>query len=137
MIYKGFNDREVAKITEILERNGVQFTFGVPNEALDHINDKTKRVNHKFMDNIMQFEIESSEFDKISPQDTQKLFDLRIYREEESPFTEEELANAGTETDHITPSKPTKEQKAMNKWASALVIIGVAVYAVLKMKIFK
>ena len=137
MIYRGFNDREVSKITEILERNGVQFTVGVPNEAMDHINDTTKRVNHKFMDSIMQFEIESSEFDKISPQDISKLLDLRIYREEESPFTEEELANAGTDTDHIKASQPTKEQKAMNKWASVLMIVGVAIYAVIKMKIFK
>ncbi|WPU66235.1 hypothetical protein [Peredibacter starrii] len=137
MIYRGFNDREVSKITEILERNGVQFAVGVPNEAMDHINDKTKRVNHKFMDSIMQFEIESAEFDKISPQDIQKLLDLRIYREEESPFTEEELANAGTETDHISPSRPTKEQTAMNRWASVLMIVGVAIYAAFKTGIFK
>ncbi|WP_408099145.1 hypothetical protein ACJVC5_09555 [Peredibacter sp. HCB2-198] len=137
MIYRGFNDREVTKITEILERNNVQFTVGVPSEAMDHINDKTKRVNHKFMDSIMQFEIEGSEFDKVSPQDIQKLLDLRIYREEESPFTEEELANAGTETDHISPSKPTKEQTAMNKWAALLTIVGVAIYALLRTGIFK
>ena len=87
MIYRGFNEVELKKITEILNRNGVQFTVGVPESSLDYINDPTKRVDHRFMDNLLQIEIETSEFDKIPEKDLSKLFDLRVYREEESPFT--------------------------------------------------
>lgn len=123
MIYKGFNQREINKISEILDRHGVQYQVGVPNEAMDHINDKTKRVNHRFMDNLLQIEIETSEFDKIPTLDINKLFDLRIYREEESPFTEEELAAAGTDTAEIKPAPTSKEHATINKW-SAIFAVG-------------
>lgn len=137
MIYRGFNQREVAKISEILDRNGVQYTTGVPDEAMEHINDKSKRVNHKFMDNVLQFEIEATEFDKISPKDIQALFDLRIYREEESPFTEEELNNAGTETDHVTPKKTSKEESAIKKWATIFAAVAVVLFSLWRHGVFK
>lgn len=122
MIYRGFNEVELKKITEILNRNGVQFTVGVPESSLDYINDPTKRVDHRFMDNLLQIEIETSEFDKISEKDLSKLFDLRVYREEESPFTEEELANLEKDADKPLPKKPNEHAK-MNQ-AAALLAVG-------------
>lgn len=96
MQYKGFNERELNKITTILERNNVTYSVSVPEDSMDYINDPTKRVDHRFMDNLLQIEIPQEEFDKINATDLQKLFDLRIYKHEESPFTEEELANLDT-----------------------------------------
>lgn len=135
MIYRGFNQVELKKITEILDRHGVQYQVGVPDEAMEFINDKTKRVNHRFMESVVQIEIESSEFDKIPENDQSKLLDLRIYREMESPFTEEELAG-------IVPDAPVKpkvnpEHTAMNKWATILAVTIVGLFFLLKHGFFK
>ena len=137
MQYRGFNQLELNKISEILDRNGVKYEISLPDEAKEFINDTSKRVNHRFMDNAMQIEIDKAEFDKISVKDIQKLFDLRIYREEESPFTEEELANLGTETDiNTTPSPKKKDENArMNQIAAILAVVLVTLFFLWKHKI--
>lgn len=137
MQYRGFNQLELNKISEILDRNGVKYEISLPDEAKEFINDTSKRVNHRFMDNAMQIEIDKAEFDKISVKDIQKLFDLRIYKEEESPFTEEELANLGTETDiNTTPSPKKKDENAsMNQIAAILAVVLVTLFFLWKHKI--
>lgn len=132
MIYKGFNERELNKITTILEKNGVQYTVSVPDTSMDFINDPTKRVDHRFMDNLLQIEIETPEFDKINASDIQKLFDLRIYREEENPFTEEELANINPDEKPVKKPDPDARMKQV---ASLLAIAVMAALYLLKKKI--
>lgn len=137
MIYRGFNKIEIKKISEILDRNGVVYQTGLPEEALEFMNDKSKRVDHRFMDNALQVVIEKEEFDKINAKDLQTLFDLRIYKEEDSPFTEEELANLGSETDVDLAKAPkqTKEQQRMNQIAAILAVVLVTLFFLWKNKI--
>lgn len=137
MIYRGFNKLEIKRISEILDRNGVVYMAGLPEEALEHMNDKTKRVDHRFMDNALQIVIEKEEFDKISAKDIQTLFDLRIYKEEDSPFTEEELANLGNETEvNLAPNPKKKDENAkMNQVAAILAIVVVTLFFLWKHKI--
>ena len=134
MIYRGFNQNELNKITAILDRYEVQYHISVPDDAMEVINDKTKRVNHRFMESAVQIEIESNEFDKISEADTAKLLDLRIYREMESPFTEDDFKETSE-----TPVKPktNPEQVAMNKWAGILAVGAVTVFFLWKHGFFK
>lgn len=136
MIYRGFNKLEIKKISEILDRNGVVYQAGLPEQALEYMNDKTKRVDHRFMDNALQVVIEKEEFDKINPKDLQTLFDLRIYKEEDSPFTEEELANMGSETEvKVSSPKQSEEHKRMNQIAAILAVILVTLFFLWKNKI--
>lgn len=137
MIYRGFNKLEIEKISKILDRNGVVYQTGLPEEALEYMNDKSKRVDHRFMDNALQVVIEKEEFDKINAKDLQTLFDLRIYKEEDSPFTEEELANLGSETDVNLAKAPTQtpEQKRMNQIAAILAVVLVTLFFLWKNKI--
>lgn len=121
MIYRGFNEIELKRITEILERNGVQYSVSVPEASMDYINDPTKRVDHRFMDSLLQIEIEKEEFDKINERDLSKLFDLRIYKEEESPFTEEELGEMESDKNPVI----TKDEHARMKQVASLLAIGV------------
>lgn len=86
MIYTGFTDNELKKIIEILDRHQVVYELMVP-EA-DNLRKPTRGLEQ-----AVHIEIHKEEFDKIPANDIQKLFDLRIYKEEESPFTEEELTN--------------------------------------------
>lgn len=136
MKYRGFNEVELNKITEILERHQVAFEISVPDESLEYINDKTKRVNHRFMDNLMQIEIHKEEFDKIPANDLSKLFDLRVYKEEESPFTEEELAGLGDETPKPVAPKPDKNAK-MNQVAAILAVGSMVLFVLWKNGFFK
>lgn len=135
MLYRGFNQLELKKISEILDRNGVKYEISLPEEAVEYMNDKTKRVNHRFMDNAMQIEIDKNEFDKINAKDIAILFDLRIYKEEESPFTEEELANLGKEEDPKTVVKKPNEHAKMNQVAAILAIAAVTLFFLWKHKI--
>jgi hypothetical protein len=136
MQYRGFNQLELNKISEILDRNGVKYEISLPDEAKEFINDTSKRVNHRFMDNAMQIEIDKEEFDKISAKDIQKLFDLRIYKEEESPFTEEELANLGKEETEKKPvAKKPDEHARMNQVAAILAVLLVTLFFLWKHKI--
>jgi hypothetical protein len=136
MIYKGFNKVELDKISEILERSGVTFHISVPEESLEFINDTTKRVNHRFMDNLMQIEIEKEEFSKISsPKDLSKLFDLRIYPEEESPFTEEELA--GVLPEGVKVEKKPDPNAKINQMATLLAVTLVFLFFAWKNGYFK
>lgn len=137
MQYRGFNQLELKKISEILDRNEVKYEISLPDEAKEYINDTSKRVNHRFMDNAMQIEIDKEEFDKISAKDLQILFDLRIYKEEESPFTEEELANLGREADvNANPIPKKKDENArMNQIAAILAIAAVTLFFLWKHKI--
>lgn len=136
MIYRGFNQVELKKISEILDRNNVQYHISLPDEAVEYINDTSKRVNHRFMDNAMQIEIEKEEFDKITNvNDIQKLFDLRIYKEEESPFTEEELASLGSETEAKPVVKKKDENARMNQVAAILAVALVTLFFLWKHKI--
>lgn len=136
MLYRGFNQLELKRISEILERNGVKYHISLPEEALEYINDKSKRVNHRFMDNAMQIEIEKEEFDKINAKDIQTLFDLRIYKEEDSPFTEEELASLGSETDiNLNQPKKKDENARMNQVAAILAVALVTLFFLWKHKI--
>lgn len=137
MQYRGFNQLELNKISAILDRNGVKYEISLPDEAKEYINDTSKRVNHRFMDNAMQIEIDKDEFDKISPKDIQILFDLRIYKEEESPFTEEELAGLGTEADVNVATTPKKkdENARMNQVAAILAVLLVTLFFLWKHKI--
>ena len=136
MLYRGFNQLELNRITEILERNNVKYHISIPEAAMEYINDKSKRVNHRFMDNALQIEIDQEEFDKINSKDVQILFDLRIYKEEESPFTEEELAKMGTEEVNVTPtSKKPDEHARMNQFAAILAVLLVTLFFLWKNKI--
>lgn len=134
MLYRGFNEQELKKITDILERNQVAYTVSVPETSMDFINDPTKRVDHRFMDNLLQIEISSEEFDKISPRDIQKLFDLRIYKEEESPFSAEELENLETESSKPAVNKPNEHARS-NQLAAILAILVVTLFFLWKNKI--
>jgi hypothetical protein len=135
MKYRGFNQRELNRITEILEKHSVVFEVSVPDESLEYINDKTKRVNHRFMDNLLQIEIDKAEFDKIPANDIAKLFDLRVYKEEESPFTDEELNSIPEE---VKPSAPKPDKHAgMNQWAAILAIGAVVLFVCWKNGYFK
>ena len=135
MKYRGFNQRELNKITEILERHSVVYEVSVPDESLEYINDKTKRVNHRFMDNLLQIEIDKAEFDKIPSNDIAKLFDLRVYKEEESPFTEEEL-NSIPEV--LTPEAPNPDKNAkMNQMAAILAVGSMVLFVLWKNGLFK
>jgi hypothetical protein len=135
MQYCGFNKLELKKISEILDRNSVKYEISLPEEAKEYINDTSKRVNHRFMDNAMQIEIDKDEFDKISTKDIQILFDLRIYKEEESPFTEEELANLGSETEVQPVVKKKDENARMNQVAAILAVALVTLFFLWKNKI--
>lgn len=135
MKYRGFNQRELNKITEILEKHSVVFDVSVPDDSLEYINDKTKRVNHRFMDNLLQIEIDKAEFDKIPANDIAKLFDLRVYKEEDSPFTEEELSSMPTEEVKPTPN-PDKNVK-MNQWAAILAVGSMVLFVLWKNGYFK
>jgi hypothetical protein len=135
MQYRGFNKLELKKISEILDRNGVKYEISLPEEAKEYINDTSKRVNHRFMDNAMQIEIDKEEFDKISAKDTQILFDLRIYKEEESPFSDEELANLGSETEVQPVVKKKDENARMNQIAAILAVALVTLFFLWKNKI--
>lgn len=136
MKYRGFNEVELKKITTILEKHHVSFEVSVPDESLEYINDKSKRVNHRFMDNLLQIEIQKEEFDKISANDLAKLFDLRVYKEEESPFTEEELAQLSVEAEKPVAPKPDINAK-MNHWAALLAISMVLLFVLWKNQFFK
>ena len=136
MKYRGFNEVELKKITTILEKHQVVFEISVPDESLEYINDKTKRVNHRFMDNLMQIEIQKEEFDKIPANDLAKLFDLRVYKEEESPFTEEELAGMTTGPEKPIAAK-TDEHAKMNQWAALIAIAMIVLFVLWKNQFFK
>lgn len=136
MIYRGFNERELTRITDILERNGVHYTVSVPEDSLNVINDSSKRVNHKFMDNLLAIEIEKDEFSKINEKDTDLLIDLRIYQEEEPPFTEEELASLDKEPgQYQLPHKPD-EHARMKQVAAILAVTVMSVLYLMKRKVF-
>lgn len=134
MLYRGFNERELKVITDILDRSSVVYTVGVPDASLDYINDPTKRVDHRFMDNLLQIEIANEEFSKLSEKDLAKLFDLRIYKEEESPFSDEELANLETESKTPAPKKPNENAKS-NQIAAILAFLLVTLFFLWKNKI--
>lgn len=136
MKYRGFNQRELNKITEILEKHSVVFEVSVPDDSLEYINDKTKRVNHRFMDNLLQIEIDKAEFDKIPANDIAKLFDLRVYKEEDSPFTEEELNSLPTEEEKPAAPKPDKNAK-MNQLAAILAVGSMVLFVLWKNGFFK
>jgi hypothetical protein len=135
MIYRGFNEKELKKIKEILDRSGVHYEVSVPEESMEFIQDSSKRVNHRFMDNLLQIEIDKSEFDKIPKSDVAKLFDLRIYPEEESPYTEEELAALPPEGSKPAP-KADKNAKA-NQVATILAVVVVVCFFAWKNGFFK
>ena len=135
MLYRGFNEKELKRITEILEKHGVTYDISVPDASLEYINDKSKRVDHRFMDNLLQIEIDKAEFDKIPEKDLAKLFDLRVYKEEESPFTEEELAALPTE---VKPEPPKADKNAkMNQWAAILAVGSMVLFVLWKNGFFK
>lgn len=136
MIYRGFNQNELNRITEILERNNVQFQVSVPQESLEYMDDKSKRVNHRFMDNLLQIEINKDEFAKLNQKDLSKLFDLRIYPEEDSPFTEEELSQMSTETEVKPVKKPDPNAKS-NQVAAILAVLVMGTFFLWKNGFFK
>jgi hypothetical protein len=136
MIYRGFNQNELKKITDILERNGVHFDVSVPTESMDYINDKSKRVDHRFMDNLLQIEIEKDEFEKIAKPDLSKLFDLRIYPEEDSPFTDEEVEGMSANPDEPAARKPDKHAN-LNQAAAILAVALMGALYLWKSGIFK
>lgn len=136
MIYRGFNQVELNKITEILERNQVQFNVSIPQESMEYIEDKSKRVNHRFMDNLLQIEIEREEFQKVSQSDLAKLFDLRIYPEEESPFTEEELAELADPAKEPATKKVEPHAKT-NQAAAIMAVVVVSLFFLWKNGFFK
>lgn len=124
MLYRGFNQNELKKITDVLDRYSVSYHVSVPQESLEYIDDKTKRVDHRFMDNLLQIEIEKEEFSKLPQTEIQKLFDLRIYPEEESPFTEDELSLLGTEAMKADEARPDKNVR-LNQIAAILAVVVV------------
>lgn len=136
MIYRGFNEAELKRITEILERNSVEFHVSVPQESLEYIEDKTKRVNHRFLDNLLQIEIEKEEFVKISQSDLNKLFDLRIYPEEDSPFTDEELSEIPVDQPAKEVRKPDQNAKS-NQIAAILAVLVMGCFFLWKNGFFK
>lgn len=136
MIYRGFNEIELKRIKDILDRNNVEFTVSVPQDAVEYIEDKSKRVNHKFMDSLLQIEIQNEEFEKISKPDLAKLFDLRIYPEEESPFTEEDFATMITDPQKPVAPKPDSNAKS-NQLAAILAVTTVTIFFLWKNGFFR
>jgi hypothetical protein len=122
MIYRGFNKNEMSRITAILNRSRVAFSVTIPDASLEFIHDPTKRVSHKFLDNLLQIEIDKGEFDKINPADLKALYDLRIYKEEKPPFTDEELSSLDEQAEMISESK-NSDYARMNQVASLLALL--------------
>lgn len=136
MLYRGFNERELKRITEILERNGVQHAVSVPGDSVQFMNDSSKRVDHKFIDNLLAIEIEQEEFSKVSEKDLSLLFNLRIYPEEESPFSEEEMATFDKEPGHYQLPKKPDEHARMKQVAAILAVTVMSVLYLMKKKVF-
>lgn len=136
MLYRGFNQNELKKITDVLDRYSVSYHVSVPQESLEYIDDKTKRVDHRFMDNLLQIEIEKEEFSRLPQTEIQKLFDLRIYPEEESPFTEDELSLLGTEAMKADEARPDKNVR-LNQIAAILAVVVVGSFFLWKNGFFK
>jgi hypothetical protein len=136
MIYRGFNEVELGKIIDILDKYEVNYNVSVPESSINFINDKSKRVDHRFMDNLLQIEIEKVEFEKIkSPSDINKLFDLRIYVEESSPFTEDELNEINSDEKSLEVKTPDKHAK-LNQMAAILAVSIMTILFLMKKGVF-
>ena len=117
MVYSGLNENEIAKITKILDEQKVNYQVLVHEEALERINNlsdddrnKFRRQSKRSGQSLMQIEIDSVEFKKISEVMKDRLHALGIYEEVESPFTEEELNSPGTSTEkkHLNSTSTSK-----------------------------
>jgi hypothetical protein len=113
MLYHGYSKVEVDRVTAILDKHGVVFKVGVPEDLGDG-----KRIPRDSA--VYQFEIDDTELTKVPEADRLKLADLRIYGEMESPFTEEELANL----ENYVPKKSvkTQEHSKLQQWATILAV---------------
>lgn len=127
MIYTGFSDSEIKKIVEILDRNKVNYEIMVADP-------EAARKPTRAMENLVHIKIEQEEFDKISVNDTHKLFDLRVYREEESPFTEEELASPAEPKPYVKTVDPDAKFKTVT---TILAVVGVILLALWRKGMFK
>jgi hypothetical protein len=116
MIYQGFSQVEVDRISNILKLHNAEFSVSIPESLIEKAGAKLPRDSAVF-----QIELSDEELNKIPEKDRMKLNDLRIHGEMESPFTDEELATY-TDPTYKTPVKPSAPQSKMNQWATILAV---------------
>lgn len=116
MIYQGFSQVEVDRISAILNQHKAVFVVSIPEAIVERAGAKLPRDSAVF-----QIDLSDEELNKLPASAKSKLFDLRIHGEMESPFTEEELAKY-TDPSYTSPVKPTAPQSKMNQWATILAV---------------
>jgi hypothetical protein len=109
MLYQGFNQSEMNRITAILEKHGAQYDLSA---GLGEDGKKIPRDS-----SVLQIEISNEELEKVSPEDRRRLEDLRIHGEMESPFDEEHFTNP-------EPVKKAPVAAGPTKISQYLVILG-------------
>ena len=140
MLYRGFSKTELSRIEPILNQFNIQYNVTSDLQEVKNVDEGVKegirtRPVATRDSAFYQIEIEKDEFQKLSPEATAKLLDLRIYEEHESPFTEEELQAMGEIShNHFTPKK--KEQTKNEKFVGFIILVAVIVGASLYLKNF-
>ena len=109
MIYQGFSQSEINKITAILDKHEAHY------ELSAGLGEDGKKIPRDSA--VLQIEISEEELGKVSEQDRLKLNDLRIHGEMPNPFEDEEIMNAPPIQRPVAPG-PSKANQA-------IVIVGV------------
>lgn len=109
MLYQGFTQSEINKITAILDKHEAHY------ELSAGLGEDGKKVPRDSA--VLQIEISEEELGKVSEQDRLKLNDLRIHGEMPNPFEDEEIMNAAPIQRPAAPG-PSKANQA-------IVIVGV------------
>ncbi len=117
MLYSGYSQGEIKRITDILEKHGATYELSAPEPDV-----KVPRDN-----SIMRIFIANEELAKVPAPDLHTLHDLRIFGELESPFTEEDFMEKPPSP---TAVKKKAEMTKMNQVA-ALLAIGLVVMGLL------
>lgn len=133
MLYRGFNKAEMDRITKILDHHQVHYELSSDFEEVAKVDNAVKQeVNMRQLarrdSSFYQIKIEKEEFKKLSPHALQSLYDLRIYEEQDSPFTEEELSKLGEPSDKHLEAKSRKPHKYEKIW-SAVTLIAMCIAA--------
>lgn len=109
MIYQGFSQSEINKITAILDKHEAHY------ELSAGLGEDGKKIPRDSA--VLQIEISEEELGKVSEQDRLKLNDLRIHGEMPNPFEDEEIMNAAPIQRPVAPG-PSKANQV-------IVIVGV------------
>lgn len=123
MLYQGFSQSEMNKITAILDRNNAQYdlTAGVGEDGKKIPRDSS----------VLQIEISEEELAKVSEADRLKLNDLRIHGEMPNPFDDEDIMNEGP-INRPAPHAPSKLNQTM---VIGGVVLMIATYLLKKLGI--